>query len=209
MTNRQYQPTVNRPWSVRISSDWISQADKHDQQPHIEHRFALPEQHGRRDDEECDQQRTDPDHVGVIRVGTIEKKRREQVVSAGCQQRHRCCQGNGCEHPHGDPRRRSFRSRRRRRVRPLEQDIENDGNGKRRPPEDGDPRCGVDPGAKQAVRGKGAGKGERVRDEQQCGEDVARGQDGQGSRPKDGGLSVKQGGDDQVAQKHDRVDHRE
>ena len=63
-----------------------------------------------------------------------------------------------------------------------------------------DPRCGVDPGAKQSVRGKSAGKGERVRDEKQCREDVARGQDGQGPRPKDGSLSVKQGGGDQLAE---------
>ena len=72
-----------------------------------------------------------------------------------------------------------------------------------------DPRRGVDPGAKQSVRGKGAGKGERVRDEQQRREDEARGQDGQGSRPKDGGLGVEQGGGDQVADEHDGVDHRD
>ena len=59
MTNRQYQPTVKRPWSVRISSDWISQPDERDQQPHVEHRLALPEQHDRRDDEEGDHARLD------------------------------------------------------------------------------------------------------------------------------------------------------
>ena len=117
------------------------------------------------------------------------------------QQRDRCRQGDGREHARGDPRRRPFRSGLRRRVRPLEQDIENDGDGKRRPPEDVDPRRGVDPGAEQSVRGKGAGKGERVRDEEQRGEDVARGQDGQGARPEDGGLGVKQGGGDQVAER--------
>ena len=130
-------------------------------------------------------------------------------MSACCQQRNRGRQDNCCKHPHSDPRRRSFRSRLRCRIRPLEQDIENDGNGKRRPPEVGDPPCGVDPGAKQSVRGKGTGKGERVRDEKQCSEDVAGGQDGQGSRPKDRGLGVKQGGGDQLAEKHDGVDHRD
>ena len=44
--------------------------------------------------------------------------------------------------------------------------------------------------------------------ENQCGENVARGQDGQRSRSKDGGLGVEQGGGDQIADKHDGVDHR-
>ena len=62
-------------------------------------------------------------------------------------------------------------------------------------------------GAEQPVRGKGAGKGEHVRDEHQRVKDEARGQDGQGARPKDRRLSVKQGGGDQIAEKHDGVDH--
>ncbi len=72
-----------------------------------------------------------------------------------------------------------------------------------------DPRRGADLRAQQSVRGKGTGKREHVRDEHQCLEEEARGQDGQGSRPKDGRLNVEQGRGDHVAEKHDGVDHRD
>ena len=183
-------------------------ARQRNQQPHVEHRAARPEQHDRHDHQEREHDGFTLDRTGIDQVGSIEILRREQVVSDCRQQCGRSCQDNGGKHRHGDPRRRSFGSGRRCRIRPLELDIKKNRQGNRRPLEGREPSCGVDLGAEQSVRGKGTRKRERVRDEKQGRTDVAGGKNGQGSRPKDSGLGVKEGGRDQLAEKHDGVDHR-
>ena len=177
-----------------------------DQQPQIEHRFAVRKQCKQREDQERDQCAIDPEGIGVVQILLIEKHLREQVVPGCRQERHRYRQAWPLQDPAAILARRSFRDGLRR-LRPLQQDIKDDGDGGRRSPEVTDPRRRVDLRAQQSVRGKGTGKREHVRDEHQCLEEESRGQDGQGSRPKDGRLNVKQGRGDHVAEKHDGVDH--
>ncbi len=115
-------------------------------------------------------------------------------------------QDNRRDHTKGDPRRRSC-SRRLRRIRLPEPDVQKDGDGKSDLPEHDDPRRRVDPRAQQAVQGEGARKGEGVRDEEQGREDIDRAQNRQGPRPEDGGLGVEHDRGRELAEHHDGVDH--
>ena len=90
----------------------------------------------------------------------------------------------------------------------LEQDIGDDRHRERASPDGVDPGRAADPRAEPPVRREGAREGEGVRDHQQRGEDEGRGQHGERAGAKYGGLGVEKGGDDQLADEHDGVDHR-
>ena len=86
--------------------------------------------------------------------------------------------------------------------------IKNDGDRKAGSPESVDPRRGVDAGSKQSVFGESTRECKEVWDKQQSTEDKATRKNDKGLRPEHGRLGKKLSCNNQLAGKHDCVDHR-